>query len=72
MPSVEPMSPYAVSKSAAEQYLRVYQSLYGLTYTSLRYANIYGPRQAGIVYAAFELNWSGTPTTGRRRPRAAS
>jgi UDP-glucose 4-epimerase len=51
---VEPMSPYAASKSAAEQYLRVYQSLYGLSYTSLRYANIYGPRQdpsgeAGVI-----------------------
>jgi UDP-glucose 4-epimerase len=51
---LEPMSPYAASKAAAEQYLKVYQSLYGLTYTSLRYANIYGPRQdpkgeAGVV-----------------------
>ena len=51
---VEPMSPYAASKAAAEQYLRVYQSLYGLSYTSLRYANIYGPRQdpsgeAGVI-----------------------
>jgi UDP-glucose 4-epimerase len=51
---VEPLSPYAVSKTAAGHYLRVYQSLYGLAYTSLRYANIYGPRQdphgeAGVI-----------------------
>jgi UDP-glucose 4-epimerase len=51
---VEPMSPYAASKAAAEQYLRVYQSLHGLSFTSLRYANIYGPRQdpsgeAGVI-----------------------
>jgi UDP-glucose 4-epimerase len=51
---IEPMSPYAVSKTAAEHYLRVYQGIYGLSYTSLRYANIYGPRQdphgeAGVI-----------------------
>jgi UDP-glucose 4-epimerase len=51
---VEPVSPYAVSKTAAEHYLRVYRDLYGLHYTSLRYANIYGPRQnphgeAGVI-----------------------
>jgi UDP-glucose 4-epimerase len=41
----EPMSPYAVAKMAGEQYLRVFQSLYGLGTTSLRYFNVYGPRQ---------------------------
>lgn len=51
---LEPMSPYAVSKASAEQYLRVYQSLHGLRFTSLRYGNIYGPRQdwageAGVI-----------------------
>lgn len=51
---IAPLSPYAVSKTAAEQYLRVYEHLYGLAWTSLRYANIYGPRQdphgeAGVV-----------------------
>lgn len=40
-----PMSPYAVSKMAAEKYCRVFAELYGLRTVSLRYFNIYGPRQ---------------------------
>ncbi|MFY0543726.1 NAD-dependent epimerase/dehydratase family protein [Brevibacillus sp. H7] len=39
------LSPYAVSKSTGEHYLRVYQELYGLSYTTFRFANVYGPRQ---------------------------
>jgi UDP-glucose 4-epimerase len=42
---IKPMSHYGVGKHTAEHYLDVYRELYGLTYTSLRYANIYGPRQ---------------------------
>jgi UDP-glucose 4-epimerase len=50
----EPFSPYAVSKAVSEDYLKFYNSLYGIDYTILRYANIYGPRQvphgeAGVV-----------------------
>jgi len=41
-----PLSPYGVSKLTAEYYLAVYAANYGLRYTALRYANIYGPRQA--------------------------
>ncbi len=40
-----PMSPYAVSKLAAEQYAAVYDSLYGLETVSLRYFNVFGPNQ---------------------------
>ena len=40
-----PLSPYAVSKFASEHYLHCYRNHYGLDFTSLRYANIYGPRQ---------------------------
>jgi UDP-glucose 4-epimerase len=42
---IELLSNYAVSKYAAELYLRCYAYNYGLTYTVLRYANVYGPRQ---------------------------
>lgn len=50
----EPMSPYAITKFVAEKYLAFYNHQYGLDYTVLRYANIYGPRQvphgeAGVV-----------------------
>jgi len=50
----KPLSPYAVSKYASEHYLAYYHHQYGLGYTVLRYANVYGPRQiphgeAGVV-----------------------
>ena len=49
-----PVSPYGASKLAAEVYLRTFHALHGLSYTALRYANVYGPRQdphgeAGVV-----------------------
>jgi UDP-glucose 4-epimerase len=49
-----PISPYGVSKLAAEYYLACFRALYGLEAIALRYANVYGPRQdphgeAGVV-----------------------
>jgi UDP-glucose 4-epimerase len=49
-----PISPYGVAKLATENYLYYFYKTYGLIYISLRYANIYGPRQdpygeAGVV-----------------------
>jgi UDP-glucose 4-epimerase len=49
-----PMSPYGVSKLSSEFYLAAYTQLHGLEVVSLRYANVYGPRQsphgeAGVV-----------------------
>jgi UDP-N-acetylglucosamine/UDP-N-acetyl-alpha-D-glucosaminouronate 4-epimerase len=40
-----PLAPYAVSKLAAEQYCRVFSTVYGLETVSLRYFNVYGPHQ---------------------------
>ncbi len=40
-----PLSPYAVSKLTCEYYLQVYWQLYGFPTVSLRYFNIFGPRQ---------------------------
>ncbi len=40
-----PMSFYGISKLIPEYYLRVFGRLYGLKYTVLRYANVFGPRQ---------------------------
>lgn len=56
---IAPVSPYGVSKRTVEHYLHVYRVNHGLTYTSLRYPNVYGPRQdphgeAGVV-AIFAL-----------------
>jgi nucleoside-diphosphate-sugar epimerase len=41
----QPLSPYAVSKLACEQYLTVFGRLYGMKTVSLRYFNVFGPRQ---------------------------
>jgi nucleoside-diphosphate-sugar epimerase len=40
-----PLSPYALSKLAGEQYCRLFYELYGLETFALRYFNVYGPRQ---------------------------
>ncbi len=42
---IRPQSPYGASKYTAEKYLQLYGDLYGLRFTVLRYANVYGPRQ---------------------------
>jgi UDP-glucose 4-epimerase len=42
---VRPLSPYGTSKLAFEQYLGTFRRTFGLDYTVLRYANIYGARQ---------------------------
>jgi len=51
---LRPLSPYGVAKLSVEKYLYFYSEVYGLRYVSLRYANVYGPRQnplgeAGVV-----------------------
>ena len=52
-----PLSPYGASKQAIEAWLGVYQRTFGMDFTVLRYANIYGPRQSireeGAVVAVF-------------------
>jgi UDP-glucose 4-epimerase len=62
-----PLSPYGVSKLAGEEYISAYSRLYGASHVSLRYGNVYGPRQdphgeAGVV-AIFmsRLRDGGTP-----------
>ena len=50
---VRPMSPYAVSKLATEQYMLAYQDSFGLETLAFRFFNVFGPRQAaGHAYAA--------------------
>jgi len=62
-----PLSPYAITKLTSEYYLEFYRHQYGLNYTILRYANIYGPRQipkgeAGVVAIFIENLLSGRPS----------
>jgi len=48
-----PLSPYAVSKLAGEYYCQVFHQLFGLETVSLRYFNVFGPRQDPLSpYAA--------------------
>ena len=41
----QPLSPYAVGKLVGEHYLRVFADLYGMETLTLRYFNVFGPRQ---------------------------
>ena len=43
--ALAPISPYGLSKQVGEAYGRVFQEMYGLEFVSLRYFNVFGPRQ---------------------------
>jgi UDP-glucose 4-epimerase len=63
-----PMSPYGVTKLAAEYYLYYYHRVHGLEYAALRYSNVYGPRQdphgeAGVVAIFSRRILAGDPLT---------
>jgi UDP-glucose 4-epimerase len=66
---VRPLSPYGTSKVAFEQYLGTFDRTFGLRFTTLRYANIYGARQdffaeEGRVVAIFASRMiEGKPVT---------
>lgn len=50
---IAPLSPYAVTKAAQELYARAFHSSYGLETVTLRYFNVYGPKQdPHSMYAA--------------------
>jgi UDP-N-acetylglucosamine/UDP-N-acetyl-alpha-D-glucosaminouronate 4-epimerase len=72
LPKVEtmatrPISPYAVSKLGAEHYCSVFARLYGLETVSLRYFNVFGPRQnpeskySAVIPRFLELALRGEP-----------
>jgi UDP-glucose 4-epimerase len=50
----QPLSPYGIGKLSIDKYLHYYHTVHGLPYVSLRYGNVFGPRQnphgeAGVV-----------------------
>lgn len=52
--SVNPISPYGITKHTVEHYLYLYARNFGVSYASLRYPNVFGPRQnprgeAGVI-----------------------
>lgn len=64
-----PLSPYAVNKLAGEEYCKVFTRIYGLPTVSLRYFNVFGPRQdpksqyAAVIPAFIAAALSGTRPT---------
>ena len=65
---LSPLSPYAASKIAAEQYMQAYSMTYNLESVVLRYFNIYGPRQAyseysGVISIFINQALNGMPIT---------
>ncbi len=63
-----PLSPYGASKRAAMTYLPTYEQLYGLTWTALTLANVYGPHQTsagegGVVATFAQRMLDGAPVT---------
>jgi len=48
-----PTSPYGASKLAAENYVKLFHKVYGLEAVSLRYFNVYGPRQRFDIQCAY-------------------
>ena len=63
-----PISPYGISKLAAEEYLAGWNRLFGTRHVSLRFANVYGPRQeasleGGVVAIFLERLAAGEGTT---------
>lgn len=65
----EPLSPYAVEKLASEHYLQLWPKLYGIETVTLRYFNVFGPRQdpsspySGVVSIFAERLEKGLPVT---------
>ena len=64
-----PMSPYAVSKLAAESYATAFASCYGLETLAFRFFNVFGPLQAaGHAYAAVIPQFVSAALDGRPLP----
>jgi UDP-glucose 4-epimerase len=62
-----PLSPYGVAKLAGEEYLAAWNRLHGTSHTTLRFANVYGPRQeagleGGVVAIFLEAMAEGRET----------
>jgi len=64
MPTV-PISPYGVSKLSAENYCRAFARVHGLRTVSLRYFNVYGPRQKYGPYSGVIPSFINSLTSGK-------
>ncbi|MFX1279844.1 MAG: SDR family oxidoreductase [Promethearchaeota archaeon] len=64
MPRI-PISPYGVSKLACEAYMQIFYNIYGIKTISLRYFNVYGPRQQDSPYSGVIAIWLGMILSNR-------
>src|SRR5439155_15086317 len=64
----DPLSPYAVNKLAGEQYCKAFTLVYGLPTVSLRYFNVFGPRQDPTSQYAAVIPAFATAMLAGRRP----
>lgn len=63
----QPLSPYAVAKLVGEYYCQVFTRVYGLETVSLRYFNVFGPRQdPGSQYSGVVSRFISALSTGER------
>ncbi len=62
----EPKSPYGIAKKAAEEYLHFFSREYGMPCVILRYANVYGPRQASNGEGAVVPSFADALAEGRQ------
>ncbi len=63
----DPLSPYAVAKLVGEYYCQVFTRVYGLETVSLRYFNVFGPRQdPGSQYSGVVSRFISTLCTGEQ------
>lgn len=64
-----PLSPYALQKLVGEQYMRLFMRLYGLQTVTIRYFNVFGPRQdpgspySGVISLFLRALTEGAPPT---------
>jgi UDP-glucose 4-epimerase len=64
----QPESPYAIGKITGEHYLRVFSSLYGVEAVSLRYFNVFGPRQDPKSFYSGVISKFADDVTAGRQP----
>src|SRR3712207_7802621 len=63
-----PLSPYALQKLVAEQYCQMFTKLYGLETVTIRYFNVFGPRQDPSSAYSGVISLFITALLARRRP----
>lgn len=67
--TANPLSPYALQKLVGEQYLQMFTKLYGMETVSIRYFNVFGPRQDPSSPYSGVISVFATALLGNRSPK---